>query len=207
MLKQRLTKCVAVASLVAMLGGVGLAQAQTDDARVLDGINSSTNMYTYLNSYPYHLWKSNHQNGYHDTYISKDNCVVVDLYNNQLRNIYLLSPGYTTDKGIQVGMTKADILNVYGPVYELGNEPTNKYVPYGYIASNAKLGKDSEYANYTGYDAVYYISPSNEEITFIIDHKTSKIATIVYTANRQNTISGFDAALKLGLVKELKAKK
>ena len=52
MLKQRLTKCVAVASLVAMLGGVGLAQAQTDDARVLDGINSSTNMYTYLNSYP-----------------------------------------------------------------------------------------------------------------------------------------------------------
>ena len=62
------------------------AQAQTDDARVLGGISKSTDIFTYLNTYPYKLWQSDHQFApdiYNDLYLSEDKCVAVDLWNDR----------------------------------------------------------------------------------------------------------------------------
>ena len=125
MITQKLKKLFLLTSTLVFIGSASIAQAQTDDARVLGGLDSSTDIYKYLNTYPFHIWKLDHQYSFHDTYISNDNCVIVDLYDNYLSRIYILGSGYTTDKGIQVGMTAKDIEAAYGPIYSPDNEPSD----------------------------------------------------------------------------------
>lgn len=195
MITQKLKKLFLVTSTLVFIGSASIAQAQTDDARVLGGLDSSTDIYKYLNTYPFHIWKLDHQYSFHDTYISNDNCVIVYLYDNYLSRIYILGSGYTTDKGIQVGMTAKDIEAAYGPIYSPDNEPSDYNSIYGLFVSNAGAERFETYRNYTGYDTIQYRSPRNEEICFILNRYTGKIEMIVYTTNLHGNYNGFEAAV------------
>ena len=161
------------------------AQTQTDDARVLGGISKSTDIFTYLNTYPYKLWQSDHQFApdiYNDLYLSEDKCVAVDLWNDRLGQIFLLGPGYKTDKGIEVGMTMNDVEYAYGPIYDSGKEPQDYTQRYG---TYMDYGDDGYYKNYRDYDGVIeYVSPENEGLNFVINKHTKKIVLIMYQVNR-----------------------
>lgn len=161
--------------------GSNIAQARTDDARVLGGIDWNTDIFTYLNTYPYNLWQSNHEfapSSYNDLYLSEDKCVAVDLWNDHLGQIFILGPGYKTDKGIEVGMTANDVENAYGPIYFPKDEPKDYTSTYGVYYDN------SHSMHYRGYGFIEYVSPRNEGINFVINKKTKRIVLIMYQANR-----------------------
>ncbi len=160
---------------------LNIAQAGTDDARVLGGIDWNTDIFTYLNTYPFSLWKSNHMyapSSYNDLYLSKDRCVAVDLWNDRLGQIFILAPGYKTDKDIEVGMTVNDIEYAYGPVYDSKDEPQNDTAAYGVYHDN------NNNPHYRKYGFIEYVSPRNEGINFVIDKKTKRIVLIMYQMNR-----------------------
>lgn len=161
--------------------GLYVAQARTDDARVLGGINRNTDIFTYLNTYPYSLWQSNHKYApsvYNDLYLSQDKCVAVDLWNDRLGQIFILGPGYKTDKGIEVGMTVNDIEYAYGPIYMASKAPRDYTKTYGTYNDNRYLKK------YHDYGVIEYVSPQNEGLNFVINKKTKKIVLIMYQTNR-----------------------
>lgn len=165
-------------TLVFSVFGLNVAQARTDNARVLGGISRDIDIFNYLNTYSYHIWKSNHKYSSNDLYISKDKCVAVNLWNDLLGQVFLMAPGYTTDKGIAVGMTVNDIAYAYGPIYDYDNEPRDYKKTYG------TYKKNHNYKNYRGYGAIEYVSDQNEGLNFVIDKKTNKIVLIMYQANR-----------------------
>lgn len=157
------------------------AQARTDDARVLGGIDQYTDIFTYLNTYPYSLWQSDHKyapSSYNDLYLSKDKCVAIDLWEDRLGQIFILAPGYKTDKDIEVGMTVNDIEYAYGPIYSSNNEPRDYTKTYGIYYDNRSS------KNYRNYGYIEYVSPRNEGINFVINKKTKRIVLIMYQVNR-----------------------
>lgn len=162
---------------VLFLCSFSISQAMTDDARVLGGIDKNTDIYAYLNSYPYSLWKT--IDAGNEVYITEDHCVAVDLWSGHLGQIFLLGPGYKTDKGIEVGMTLKDVENTYGTiVYDYKKEKQYYHTPYGSYTS------DKYTEDYKGYATVEYVSPQNEGLNFVIDMNTEKIVLIMYQTNR-----------------------
>lgn len=177
----KLSMCLAAVLLTLNLN---TAQAQTDNARVLGGISRATDIFTYLNTYPYKLWQSNHKfapSSYNDLYLSEDKGVAVDLWNDRLGQIFLLGPGYKTDKGIEVGMTVNDVEYAYGPIYVSSKAPRDYTQRYGIYTD---YGNDGYYKKYRAYGVIEYVSPNNEGLNFVIDKKTKKIVLIMYQANR-----------------------
>ena len=145
-----------------------IANASTDDAKVLGGLSVETDLYAYLNGYNYRIWRSDHRYSIHDMYINKDDSVIVDVWNGRLGHVYIIKPNYTTDKGIAVGMNLQDIVNTYGQYDEVWK-------------SNSK--------NYTGYVTIEYVSDSNEGLSFVLNKYTEKIVLIRYQENRHgNTL-------------------
>lgn len=144
------------------------AQANsTDDAGVLAGLENNTNLYNYLNYYHYHLWKADHRWSIHDMYISSDDAVIVDTWDGSLGHIYILKPGYSTNKGIQIGMSYQDVINTYG---------------YATIVNGFN-------SNYKGYVYVEYSSDKNEGLSFVFNRYTGKVVLIRYQKNRHgNTL-------------------
>ena len=150
--------------------------AMTDNAGVLGGVDKDTDVYSYLNSYPYHLVSADHRYVAHDLYASDDNCVLVDVWDNRVGQVFLVAPGYTTNKGISVGMTFNDVVYAYGKVYR--DEPADYREIYGVYDDN------SWSKNYSGYGVVEYVSPHNEGLNFIFDKSTGKVVLIMYQSNR-----------------------
>ena len=87
-----------------------------------------------------------------------------------------MAPGYTTNKGISVGMTFNDVVYAYGKVYR--NEPVDYREIYGVYDDN------SWSKNYSGYGVVEYVSSQNEGLNFIFDKSTGKVVLIMYQSNR-----------------------
>lgn len=195
MFKPRIKKSLALAAILATLGGVGITQARTDDARVLGGLDRSVNIYTYLNTYPYKLLSSDPSGFFHDTYISKDNCVIIEVFTPGLGRIYITGPGYSTNKGIKLGMKLTDIENAYGPVYAKNKAPKDYTAIYGTYESMASYGDSEFYKDFTGYAHVEYISATNEGLSFILNRYTGKIVMIVYTPNLHGNYNGIQAAI------------
>lgn len=143
----------------------------TDDAGVLAGLEDNTDLYNYLNYYNYHLWKSDHRWSIHDMYISSDDAVIIDTWNGRLGHIYILKPGYSTNKGIQLGMTYDDVINTYG-------------------YASLSTFYDS---NYAGYVYLEYASNENEGLSFVFNKYTEKVVLIRYQKNRHgNTMVSQD---------------
>ena len=92
---------------------VSLCQAYTDDAGIIGGLDKTTPIYDYLNTYNYRLYLSDHRYSQHDMYINSDNAVLVSIWDDRLGAIYILKPGYATDKGIEVGMTLNMLMGKY----------------------------------------------------------------------------------------------
>ncbi|MCQ5209250.1 MULTISPECIES: hypothetical protein [Bacillota] len=184
MKKRLILKGLICLATVLFAFNLNTTQAQTDDARVLGGISRSTDIFTYLNTYPYKLWQSDHRFApdiYNDLYLSEDKCVAVDLWNDSLGQIFLLGPGYKTDKGIEVGMTMNDVEYAYGPIYDSSKAPRDYTQRYGIYTD---YGNDGYYKKYRAYGVIEYVSPNNEGLNFVIDKKTKKIVLIMYQANR-----------------------
>lgn len=204
MFKPHIKKSLVLTAILATLGSVGITQARTDDARVLGGLDRSVNIYTYLNTYPYKLLSSNPSGFHHDTYISKDNCIIIDVYANGLGRIYIIGPGYSTNKGIKLGMTLTDIENAYGPIYSNGKKPNDYTATYGTYESVASYGDSEFYKDFTGYAHVEYVSPTNEGLSFILNRHTGKIVMIVYTPSRHGNYNGLQAAISSHRLAKLK---
>ena len=152
----------------------------TDDAGVLAGLEKNTDLFRYLNMYNYRTWLSDHRYLKHDMYISQDDSVIVSMYNDNLDSIFILKPGYKTNKGIEVGMSSHDMINVYG---KFGRN--HDYAEsYGYMLG---YGNDK----YVGYYAVEYQSQSNEGLSFIVDRKTQVIKLIRYQKDRHGNSTVF----------------
>ena len=94
--------------------------AKTDDAGVLAGLESNSNMYSYLNHYHYSLWLADHRYSSHDMYISADQSVIISLwdYSTPPSTIYITKSGYITNKGAMVGMTRSEVESLYGQLLE-----------------------------------------------------------------------------------------
>ena len=68
-------------SSIFIIGCLGqTAFAKTDDAGVLAGLESNSDIYSYLNYYHYSLWLADHRYSYHDMYISADQSVIIIHY-------------------------------------------------------------------------------------------------------------------------------
>ena len=199
MKKRLILKCLMCLAAVLFAFNLNTAQAQTDDARVLGGISRSTDIFTYLNTYPYKLWQSDHQFAprvYNDLYLSEDKGVAVDLWNDRLGQIFLLAPGYKTDKGIEVGMTVNDVEYAYGPIYDFSKAPRDYTQRYGIYSDNSHSKK------YRAYGVIEYVSPNNEGLNFVIDKKTKKIVLIMYQANRHGNVTAMSYVDRYNLLPE-----
>lgn len=172
--------------LIITLVNFSTVKAQTvNDVGVLSNLEDNANLYDYLNYYNYHLWKADHRYSIHDMYITKDEAVIVDLWNGNLGNIYLLKPGYTTNKGIEVGMDIQSIINNYGDTDVVQNS-------------------GSYYANYTGYVVLEYVSDKNEGLSFVVNKYTGKIVLIRYQKNRHGNSLVMSDIKKYNLLPYLK---
>lgn len=158
---------------------VSLAQgviAHTDDSGVLGGLENNSDIYGYLNNYNYSLMLADHRYSHHDMYISSDKAVIVSLWGNRLQpDIYIKNPGYATNKGITVGMSRSDVEATYGPlladsIYQTPSEP------YGNISKG--------YDNYSGYYVGEYVGAHNSGLSFVFNKYTDKVVLIRYQQNR-----------------------
>lgn len=189
--KSIFSKLLICTTVVFSLLSLNIAQAQTDDARVLGGIDLDTDIFTYLNTHPYTLWKADHSNApinYFDSYMSKDKCVLITLGHDFLRNIFILGPGYKTDKGIEIGMTIDDIKRAYGPLYTYQTQPQDHTQTYGIYNDNRYSKK------FFNYITIEYVSPKNEGLEFVIDKATGKIILIRYQSDRHGGSGVLNAA-------------
>lgn len=160
--------------------GVSLAQgviAHTDDSGVLGGLENNSDIYGYLNNYNYSLMLADHRYSRHDMYISSDKAVIVSLWGgNRLQpDIYIIKPGYATNKGITVGMSRSDVEDTYGPLvtYSIYQNPVE---PYGEI--------EKGYGNYSGYYVGEYVGAHNSGLSFVFNKYTNKVVLIRYQQNR-----------------------
>ena len=155
---------------IAICSMASYANAYIDDAKVLGGLSSKTDMYKYLNYYGYRIWLSNHRYSIHDMYINQDDSVIVDTWNGHLGHVYILKPNYTTNKGVSVGMTLQDIFNAYGEYSSEGGVQEIHYNDY--------------YKDDSGYITIEYVSEANEGLFFVLNKYTKKIVLIRYQSNR-----------------------
>ena len=103
-------------SSILILSCIGqTAFAKTDDAGVLDGLESNSDMYSYLNYYHYSLWLADHRYSNHDMYTSADQSVIISLwdYSTPPSMIYIIKSGYATNKGAMVGMTRSEVESLW----------------------------------------------------------------------------------------------
>ena len=158
---------------------VSLAQgviAHTDDSGVLGSLENNPDIYGYLNNYNYSLMLADHRYSHHDMYISADNAVIVSLWGNRLQpDIYIIKPGYATNKGITVGMSRSDVEAAYGPLlkYSIYQTPTE---PYGEISEG--------YDKYKGYYIGEYVGAHNSGLSFVFYKYTDTVVLIRYQQNR-----------------------
>lgn len=204
---KRICSLVKKAFLVIFLIGNGmintsLCQAYTDDAGVIGGLDKTTPIYDYLNTYNYHLYKSDHKYSQHDMYLSSDNAVLISIWNDRLSAIYILKPGYATDKGIAVGMTINDIEYAYGKIYSGQN--SYQYQEYNKAGIYHKNIGNAYYENYAGYDYVEYVTADNSGLSFVINTRTGKVALIRYQGNRHGNTTVLEDIKQYGLLPYLK---
>ncbi len=155
--------------------------AITTDAGVLGGLERNSDLYSYLNMYHYRLWKSDHRFMEHDMYISQDDAVIVSIFNDRLDAIYILKPGYKTNKGIEVGMDLNAVKNVYGPIYDW-------YEDDSHIGGNLIGNGQGKYRKYYG---VEYVSKENSGLSFVISNDTYNVVLIRYQKNRHGNTHVF----------------
>lgn len=151
--------------------------AKTDDAGVLAGLESNSDMYSYLNYYHYSLWLANHRYSSHDMYISADQSVIISLwdYSTPPSMIYIIKSGYATNKGAMVGMTRSKVESLYGPLLE-DTEWGRPAEPCGDIYH----GDDK----YTGYYVGEYVGYHNEGLSFVFNKYTNQVVLIRYQRDR-----------------------
>ena len=102
--------CKLLLASVLCLGVGSSAWAHTDDTGVLAGLESNPDIYGYLNMHHYSLFMADHRYGHHDMYISADKAVIVSLWGDRLQpDIFIVKPGYATNKGITLGMDRSDV--------------------------------------------------------------------------------------------------
>lgn len=178
---------------------LGIANAMTDDTGVIGGLNKDVDVYNYLNTYKYHLWKPE----YKGLYASEDNLVLVDTFENFyhqmiLTNIFILGGNYETDKGIKVGDSVEDIRNAYGEISSDDNEHANTgtLIEHSDDTYYQKLG-------YSGYNEIYYRDAKNSAIYFIINKYTQKIVLIMYQENRHGSSLGLASCMSCNLLPRL----
>lgn len=163
---------------------VSLAQgvlAHTDDSGVLGGLENNSDIYGYLNNYNYSLMLADHRYSRHDMYISSDKAVIVSLWGNRLQpDIYIIKPGYATNKGITVGMSRSDVEAAYGPLEEYSIYQT-PLEPYGEISKG--------YDKYSGYYIGEYVGAHNSGLSFVFNKYTDKVVLIRYQQNRHGNSS------------------
>lgn len=91
-------------SSILIIGCMGqTAFAKTDDAGVLAGLESNSDMYSYLNHYHYSLWLADHRYSSHDMYISADQSVIISLWD------------YSTPPSMIYILQNQDMLPIKGP--------------------------------------------------------------------------------------------
>jgi putative lipoprotein len=155
--------------------------AHTDDSGVLGGLENNSDIYGYLNNYNYSLMLADHRYSRHDMYISSDKAVIVSLWGNRLQpDIYIIKPGYATNKGITVGMSRSDVEAEYGPLVEYSSYQT-PLEPYGEISKG--------YDKYSGYYIGEYVGAHNSGLSFVFNKYTDKVVLIRYQQNRHGNSS------------------
>ncbi len=155
--------------------------AHTDDSGVLGGLENNSDIYGYLNNYNYSLMLADHRYSRHDMYISSDKAVIVSLWGNRLQpDIYIIKPGYATNKGITVGMSRSDVEAAYGPLVEYSSYQT-PLEPYGEISKG--------YDKYSGYYIGEYVGAHNSGLSFVFNKYTDKVVLIRYQQNRHGNSS------------------
>lgn len=165
--------------LLLFVFSVSLAQcaiAHTDDSGVLGGLENNPDLYSYLNNYNYSLFLADHRYGHHDMYISADKSVIVSIGAAPIRpDIFIVKPGYATNKGITVGMSRSDVEATYGPLVEYSIYQT-PIEPYGEISEG--------YDKYSGYYIGEYVGAHNSGLSFVFNKYTDKVVLIRYQQNR-----------------------
>lgn len=151
--------------------------AKTDDAGVLAGLESNSDMYSYLNYYHYSLWLADHRYSNHDMYTSADQSVIISLwdYSTPPSMIYIIKSGYATNKGAMIGMTRSEVESLYGPLLE-DTEWGRPAEPYGDIYQ----GDDK----YIGYYVGEYVGYHNEGLSFVFNKYTNQVVLIRYQRDR-----------------------
>ena len=144
-----------------------IAFAKTDDAGILAGLESNSDMYSYLNYYHYSLWLADHRYSSHDMYISADQSVIISLwdYSTPPSTIYIIKSGYATNKGAMVGMTRSEVESLYGPLLD-----------------DTEWGRPAE--PYTGYYVGEYVGYHNEGLSFVFNKYTNQVVLIRYQHDR-----------------------
>ena len=193
---KRISKLLIVSALSAGLtfsSSFSLCQAYTDNASVLNGVDKSTESYSYLNDNGYHFVARQYSS---DWYASNDNGVIFNVGHDDgnIYMIYILKGGHPTDKGIEVGMTLNDIEYAYGKAYK--ESDFNSYTAYhDFIRYNNDAGNyyvtskttGNIYKNYFGYDYTEYVTQDNSGLSFIFNRYTKKIAMIRYQSDRHGS--------------------
>lgn len=150
--------------------------AHTDDSGVLGGLENNADIYGYLNNYNYSLFLADHRYGHHDMYISADKSVIVSIWGGPTRpDIFIVKPGYATNKGITVGMSRSNVEAAYGPLVEYSIYQT-PVEPYGEISKG--------YDKYSGYYIGEYVGAHNSGLSFVFNKYTDKVVLIRYQQNR-----------------------
>ena len=168
--------------LLLFVFSVSLAQcaiAHTDDSGVLGGLENNPDLYSYLNNYNYSLFLADHRYGHHDMYISADKSVIVSIGAAPIRpDIFIVKPGYATNKGITVGMSRSDVEDAYGPLVEYSIYQT-PIEPYGEISEG--------YDKYSGYYIGEYVGAHNSGLSFVFNKYTDKVVLIRYKYDRHGS--------------------
>ena len=168
--------------LLVSIFSISLAQgvmAHTDDSGVLGGLENNPDLYGYLNHYDYSLFLADHRYGHHDMYISADESVIVSIWNGPIRpDIFIVKPGYATNKGITVGMSRSEVEAAYGPLVEYSIYQT-PLEPYGALSEG--------YDKYSGYYIGEYVGVHNSGLSFVFNKYTDKVVLIRYKYDRHGS--------------------
>lgn len=152
-------KVIMALGLSVMMAGSVFANYDTG---VIDYLEETQDWDSYLQQYNYSTWLSDHRYLTHDIYASPDKLVLISFFNGRLDSIFILGPGYKTNKGAEVGMHLSDILEIYGRDCEVING----------------------FGNYRGYGYVEYVDQQNSGLSFVFDRRTQEVLLIRYQRNR-----------------------
>ena len=112
-------------------------------------------------------------------YISADKSVIVSIWDAPIRpDIFIIKPGYATNKGITVGMSRSDVEATYGPLVEYSIYQTPSE-PYGEISEG--------YDKYSGYYIGEYVGAHNSGLSFVFNKYTDKVVLIRYKYDRHGS--------------------